>query len=78
MKKKTTAQSVIRACGLRNETFACESCREFFNEYINYLKTKYSNSIDPDIIAAFKNYLTDRELWILYSGLQPMDLSASN
>jgi hypothetical protein len=74
--EKTNAHSIIRACGLRNETFACGECRQFFADYIDYMKEKHRNDIDPDIVSAFKNYLTDRELWILYSGLQPINLSA--
>jgi len=65
---QTPAMSIIRACGLRNETFACDSCRDWFADLISYLRVKYGASTKPEIKLAWMNYKTDKQLWELYSG----------
>lgn len=72
---RTVEYSIIRACGLRNETFACEDCRKWFLGYINFLRNKYGNSEKPSIKEAFKNYLTDSEIWKVYTGEEIINLS---
>lgn len=67
-KDNTPAGVIVRACGLRNETFACESCREWFNGLISFLRVKYGDDSSSAVQSAWKNYLTDRELWKVYSG----------
>jgi hypothetical protein len=69
---QTPFYSIVRACGLRNETFACVSCRKWFLDLINHLRSKYQG--DSQYQLAFKNFLTDRELWKLYSGFTPRSL----
>jgi len=70
------AATIVRACGLRNETFACESCRTWFAELVAFLRNKYHTSPCIEIKNAFKAYKTDAELWELYTGLTTEDLSA--
>lgn len=67
--KRTVANTITRACGLRNETFACDECRLWFSELIFFLRDKYHASLDPEIIQAWSNYKSDSELWSLYSGM---------
>jgi len=67
-KEKTVAHTIIRACGLRNETFGCESCREWFASLLNYLRDKFAADSSPEIVEAWKNYLPDCVLWRLYTG----------
>jgi hypothetical protein len=74
--QKTAANCIVRACGLRNETFACDDCRKWFSELIEYLRNKYAMSQDPQIQEAWKSYLTDRELWRVYAGLESINCSA--
>lgn len=64
----TIAMSIIRACALRNETFANKADRVFFDDYILWLKSRHFPSIDHDIKTAWKAYLTDNQLHELYSG----------
>lgn len=64
------AYTIIRCCGLRNETFACESCRNWFQLLFEFLTDRYIYDQDPEIINAFKNYKTDDELFALYTGFQ--------
>jgi len=64
--------TIIRACNLRGETFACDSCKYWFDDLINYLRGREETSIyskKPEIINAWKNYKTDAELWAHYSGI---------
>jgi len=68
--KHTVDNTIVRACGLRNETFACKDCRVWFNDLIMFLLSRYGR--DLKCVDAFKNYLTDRELWELYSGLSAL------
>lgn len=67
-KHGTIEFTIIRACGLRNETFGCESCREWFASLLNYLRTVTIKSQDPAVHLAWKNYLPDSSLWKLYTG----------
>jgi len=71
--KQTLACTIIRACGLRNETFACESCRSWFLRLINFIRVRYP-STDDLVVNAWKNYLTDRELWEIYSGTKAVNV----
>lgn len=66
--------SIVRACGLRNETFACKSCRVWFQDLIDFLRIRHGTSTDPAIVEAWKCYLYDWELWELYSGLKAEDV----
>lgn len=61
--------TIIRACALRNETFACLPCRGWFEDLIAYLRVRSAGSTDVRVVAAWKNYLPDRALWMLYTGL---------
>jgi hypothetical protein len=65
---QTLEMTIIRACGLRNETFACESCREWFQSLIDYLRDLSSKSVSPEITLAWKSWLPDLSLWKLYTG----------
>jgi hypothetical protein len=64
------ANTIIRACGLRNETFACQDCRRWFADLIDYLRQHYSRDLDDDIRNAFTGWKSDYELWCLYTGIQ--------
>lgn len=66
---QTAANTIIRANGLRLETFMCVECREWFSSLICFLEEKYYLSPDVDVQNALKSYKTDAELWVLYSGL---------
>lgn len=67
--EKTLAYSIIRCCGLRNETFACESCRNWFSSLFDFLVSQIPRPHTWAIKQALKNHLTDAELWSQYSGL---------
>lgn len=73
----TPANTIVRACGLRNETFGCADCREWFADLIEYLREKYQRSRDPEIVAAWKNYLSDQEIWEIYTGHTAEDVRTS-
>jgi hypothetical protein len=70
----TLQETIIRACGLRNETFACAHCRHWFSELIEYLR-KYSRPFD--CVDAWKLYKSDAELWSLYTGYKYSDVCAA-
>ncbi len=74
-KDQTRALTIVRACGLRNETFACEDCRHWFLELINFLRDLYRGDESPEIVEAWKNYLTDYDLWKLFSGCESTALA---
>jgi len=67
---QTLEMTIIRACGLRNETFACESCREWFSSLLNFLRDRDAK-IGPSVEtkAAWRNFLPDETLWKLYTGV---------
>jgi len=65
----TIAGTIQRANGFRAETFACESCRAWFAGLITYLRNRTLTNKDPDVVAAWKSYKTDDELWALYTGV---------
>lgn len=69
--------TIIRACGLRSETFACIHCRLWFNDLIYSLREKYGSSTDPTIVDAWKAYKTDAELWSQYTGYSYSDVCAA-
>lgn len=70
----TIQNSIIRACGLRNETFACLSCRGWFLGLIEYLRKLTADDTTLETLNAWKNYNTDMDLWKIYSGKQLMDV----
>jgi len=70
---QTPEMTIIRACGLRNETFACSSCRKWFSDLLDYLRVLVP--LTPKVLEAWKNYKTDADLWKLFSGFDPVDLS---
>jgi len=65
--------ALVRCCGIRNETFACESCRKWFSDLYLYLLTLVDQSAKY-VVEIKKNYLTDTQLWILYTGITFADL----
>jgi hypothetical protein len=67
-------ETIVRANGLRNETFACPHCRHWFSELIADLRTETVNSLDQQVIDAWKSYKTDADLWSLYTGLKYSDV----
>lgn len=71
-REQTNAMSIVRACGLRNETFTCGECRSWFAALIESLRVRFpiGSSLDTDL--AWKNYKTDVELWSLYTGREPV------
>jgi len=64
----TPSMTIIRACGLREETFSCLECRNWFQELIQYLRNKFSGDLSPEIANAWKSYLTDGQLYEIYTG----------
>lgn len=68
-KKVNNLYSTIeRACGLRNETFMCMECREWFSSVIQFLFDRAD--FDSEIGAATRScYLTDDQLWQIHTGL---------
>jgi len=65
----TTSMSIIRACALRNETFANLKDRDWFERVIRFLRFETSDDCSDDVKLAWKCYLTDNELHELYSGI---------
>lgn len=74
----TLAMSIIRACALRNETFANEGDRIFFDDYITWLRDRYYSNDDDNVRAAWNAYLTDEQLHELYSGFNKLGLSVES
>jgi len=70
--KQTRENTIVRACGLRNETFACVECRDWFKDFLDWLRSECYGSETPEMVVAWKNYLTDNELWRIYTGLEPV------
>jgi len=68
------AMTITRANGLRAETFACESCRDWFADLIYYLRSRYPATESAPIREAWTTYKTDSELWELYSGYEAVDI----
>lgn len=66
----TPANCIVRACGLRNETFACEDCRVWFLGLIEFLRVKYPIGYSMSTDQAWLNYKTDRDLWEMYTGIK--------
>jgi hypothetical protein len=73
----TIDYTIIRACGLRNETWACLSCRNWFNNLIDYLRVVTRDSLDVKVRDAWKNYQSDLQLWLNYTGM-PLVLGVNN
>jgi len=70
---QTVATTIVRACGIRKETFPCEDCRNWFGDLIAWLRNYTAREEyrdDPAIVTAWKSYLTDSELWGIYTGLE--------
>jgi len=65
----TSAMTVIRACALRNETFANLEDRLWFSKLISFLRIKTSKDESFEMRQAWRSYLTDNELHELYSGV---------
>jgi hypothetical protein len=65
------AMTIIRANGLRAETFACESCRVWFADLISFLRGRHGKSVAPCVKEAWSTYRSDSELWNQYTGLVP-------
>lgn len=61
------ANLISMICGLRLETFACESCRKYFSDLFFYIVSLYGD--DQYVKIAMKGFLTDDELWSLFSGI---------
>lgn len=74
----TLSNTIVRVCGLRNETWACHDCRTWFQGIFDYLKEHYFSSGTPEIKRAFSGYKTDMELWELYTGRKAYSASADN
>lgn len=60
--------TIIRACALRVETFACTSCRAFFSIVINWLRRETRDDQRQCVVDAWKSYKTDGELFRFFSG----------
>jgi len=66
----TLEMTVIRANGLRAETFACIDCRKWFAELIDDLRVRCGTLRDVELVNAWKTYKTDQQLWELYTGYE--------
>lgn len=64
---QTAEMTIIRACALRTETFPDPRERRWFAQLIEHLLRKYPPSL-PEYASAWKNYKTDHDLWVLFSG----------
>jgi hypothetical protein len=72
----TPELTIVRACALRNETFACDGpngCRKFFSYFIDWLRMRCPMGESDSIDLAWTAYKTDNELWELYSGYKTVD-----
>lgn len=67
-------ETIARACGLRNETFACTLCRDWFADLLKDLRRKHGDDTDPMVVEAWKAYKSDADLWSLYTGLSFSDV----
>jgi len=73
-KEERLENSMVRCAGLRNETFACVSCRKWFSDLWLFLLQKLDrNNKYYDRIVS--NYKSDDDLWTMYSGIQYADLN---
>jgi len=70
------ANTIVRACALRTETFACEGCRSWFADLITFLRARHNPARNPQLRDAWKSYKTDHQLWELYSGFEDRFSSA--
>lgn len=69
--RHTWQETVVRACALRTETFACDSCRDWFGRLIDHLRNSLRQHVDhPDWTVCWSNFQSDAEFWRLYSGLE--------
>jgi hypothetical protein len=66
------ANLISMCCGLRIETFVCDKCRPWFDSLYHYLISKSSGHVDAD--SAAMAYLSDTQLWMLYSGISGPDV----
>jgi len=67
--KLTSQPNMLSMCaGLRIETFACTECRHWFDGLFFFLQSKV-DMLNPQNITAARGYLTDNQLWQLYSGM---------
>lgn len=64
---QTIPQTIVRACSLRTETFPDVIEREWFRNFLTFMQRRYPPS-DPRYRDVWKNYKSDYELWVLYSG----------
>jgi len=68
-KTSTVYETINRLCGIRNETWGCEECREWFREAGLFLKRYYNYlEFDPQWIECWKGYKSDYDLFTLYTG----------
>jgi len=56
-------------CGLRMETFACDSCRKWFAGLYDYVMSLYGH--ERNVKIASSGYKCDADMWKLFSGIQP-------
>jgi hypothetical protein len=67
--KGTIHSALERACGIRNETFMCVSCRTWFSSIICFLMDKIRDDNSERAKAVRSCYLTDDQLWQIHTGL---------
>jgi hypothetical protein len=69
--EQTIWHTIIRACGLRLESFACEGCRNWFEELLEYLRDRtLSYQGSPEWKNAWSCYLSDDRIWRIYTGIE--------
>lgn len=71
---RTLYASIIRCNGLRMETFACDSCRVWFNNAYIFLRDKLPVPHTAAAKQALSTYFTDDQLWEIYSNVTLADI----
>jgi len=74
---KSLYNSIVRCNGLRAETFACESCRDWFHRIFVYLKGLLPKPYTKKAEEALSTYFSDDQLWELYTNLTLADIYCS-
>jgi hypothetical protein len=65
----TVYSTLERACGIRNETFMCVDCRQWFSSIICFLMDQVRDDNSERAKSVRSCYLTDDQLWQIHTGL---------
>lgn len=66
--------SIVRCNGLRDETFACESCRLWFSDLHSFLVAQLPVPYSRKAMLALSTHFSDDQLWRLYTDVMSPDI----